>query len=429
MRRYLITVIAAAFSIFVISADLKSGNEVSWLDCVSTAKDKRSELMSAMEKIKQMQDSVKIARSGYLPQIEADAGVSRQKNSYNNSSGRASSVTNNNYTYGLTGKQLLFDGLKISDEMKALEKQADSLRYEYKVTSSNIRLDLRTAYVQLMKAQEAIKLTKDILKIRKQNLELVKMRHNAGREHKGSLLTAQANLAQAENEFSQAMRYLSLAQKSLNREMGISDNRNIAVTVNFSLNYDKQEPDFTALSLSNPLLQKIIQLKESGEYNVKSAKADHYPRVFATGNINKSDTKFPPEGTNWSIGAQMTLPLFQGGSTYYGVSKAEAELRQLNADVKTTRDSVLLTMQQKWNNLQNGIDSISVQAKFLKAAEERAKIAEAQYSIGVIVFDNWTIIQDNYVATKKTYLDTIANVLLAEAEWIQAKGETLDYDR
>ncbi len=64
----------------------------------------------------------------------------------------------------------------------------------------------------------------------------------------------------------------------------------------------------------------------------------------------------------------------------------------------------------------------------LLATEERSKIAQAQYSIGLVTFDNWTIIEDNLVKAKNNYLDAQAAALLAEAKWIQAKGETLEYD-
>jgi outer membrane protein TolC len=62
------------------------------------------------------------------------------------------------------------------------------------------------------------------------------------------------------------------------------------------------------------------------------------------------------------------------------------------------------------------------------AAEERAKIAEAQYSLGLLQFDNWTIIEDNLVSAKKAFIDAQANALLAEANWVMAKGETLEYN-
>jgi hypothetical protein len=47
--------------------------------------------------------------------------------------------------------------------------------------------------------------------------------------------------------------------------------------------------------------------------------------------------------------------------------------------------------------------------------------------LGLIQFDDWTIIEDGLVRAKKTFLDTQANAVLAEANWAQAKGETLEY--
>ena len=74
------------------------------------------------------------------------------------------------------------------------------------------------------------------------------------------------------------------------------------------------------------------------------------------------------------------------------------------------------------------MDKVQVQKKFLEAAEERANIAQAQYSSGLILFDNWIIIEDNLVQVRKSFLDTQADALVTEANWIQAKGGMLDYD-
>jgi outer membrane protein TolC len=81
-----------------------------------------------------------------------------------------------------------------------------------------------------------------------------------------------------------------------------------------------------------------------------------------------------------------------------------------------------------WTQLQDAVDNIEVQKKSLDAARERAKIAEAEYSIGLMTFDNWIIIEDGYVNAKTNFLNTETNALTAEANWIQAKGGTLDYD-
>jgi outer membrane protein TolC len=78
--------------------------------------------------------------------------------------------------------------------------------------------------------------------------------------------------------------------------------------------------------------------------------------------------------------------------------------------------------------LQDAITNMSVQKKFLGAADERAKITRAQYSTGLATFNDWIIIEDNLVKAQKAYLNAQAEMLVAEAYWIQAIGGTLEYD-
>ena len=103
-------------------------------------------------------------------------------------------------------------------------------------------------------------------------------------------------------------------------------------------------------------------------------------------------------------------------------------LIQLQENERSTRDGVVLTLEQAWAALQDAVENVEVQRQQLEATEVRSKISQAQYSIGFIAFDNWTIIEDNLVRQKKNYLDSEAVALLAEADWIKAKGETLEYE-
>ena len=122
------------------------------------------------------------------------------------------------------------------------------------------------------------------------------------------------------------------------------------------------------------------------------------------------------------------MPIFEGGLRIAQVSQAKALLGQLKENERSARDSAILTLEETWAVLQDAIENVGVQNKSLNATEERSKIAQAQYSTGFITFDNWIIIEDNLVKAKKAFLDAQASKLYAEANWIQAKGETLEYE-
>ncbi len=74
------------------------------------------------------------------------------------------------------------------------------------------------------------------------------------------------------------------------------------------------------------------------------------------------------------FGFEVTAPLFEGGRTYYSVSKAESAHRQAKADEKSIKNSAVSSLRESWNSLKNSSDTVEVQKLSLKAATERSGI-------------------------------------------------------
>lgn len=416
------------FSIFSISLcaeeilaplEKNSLTGLTWEECVELTRKNHPDLVSAGEKLNQAKANKAITTSNLLPQVDSSLSEKTSKTDTKDKT--------DTYSYGVTGKQLLFDSLKTPYDIAGAKEKIKSSQFNSKVTSANVRLRLRKAFIQLLRAQELLSITEEIALRRKQNAELVKLRYQAGREHKGSLLTAEANLAQAEFEVSQARRNIKLAQRRLNKELGYTKFIPLRVKGDFKIIYsDRERLNFEDLAEGNPFLQELIAQKEAARFGLKSAKADFFPQVYANTSYGKTASDWPPDRESWSVGASISLPIFEGGRRRAVVSQSRAKFNQVQADERSGRDSVILTLEETWTELQDAMDKVQVQKKFLEASEERANISQAQYSSGLILFDNWIIIEDDLVKTKKSFLDAQANALIAEANWIQAKGGTLD---
>jgi outer membrane protein TolC len=425
IQKYFLSIVSVLLLSIYFADSAIADEALTWVDCVKIASENNPDLQSAAEKTAQAKAGIGIARSALLPQIDTSASISKSKTDTGNS---RTSGTSDSYSYGITGKQLLFDSGKTIYDTKSSEKKAESLEYNYQVVSATIRQNLRYSFVKLLSTQEIIKTDKDIAKIRRDNYELVNMRYKAGLEHMGSLLTADANLAQAEVGLSQDSRNLALAQRNLTKNMGLEKVRPYIATGEFKIlaSYD-QRPDFDMLANLNPQLKNIIQQRIGAEYALASSKLDNSPRLYGILSADRTGPKWPPEINEYSAGVQMSFNLFQGGKNWYQTSQADALYKQMFADERSTHNTIIAFLEQAWINLQNNIDTVGIQQKFLKAAEERAKIADAQYSIGTIFFDNWIIIQNTLVNSKQAFLNAVTNALLSEADWIQAKGGTLNY--
>ncbi|MDD5645525.1 MAG: TolC family protein, partial [bacterium] len=333
------------------------------------------------------------------------------------------------FAYSISGSQLIFDGFKTSNNVAEANQNLIANQYDYAVVSSNVRLNLRTAFSELLRAQELICLTEEIVERRKQNLALVELRYEVGREHRGSFLTARADLAEAEFEAKQAKRNILFAQTKLIKQIGWEEKVPVEVdgvfkaTENFS-----DDPDFEYLADNNPFLKELAAKKDASRYGLKSSKSDLFPEVYLTSSAARTGPKWPPREEEWGVGFSVSFPLFEGGRRISEISRAEAEVKEALAEERSGRDSIIVTLEKTWVGFQDAVDNVVVREKFLEAAEERAKIARAEYSTGIINFDDWIIIEDNLVSTKKSYLNARANMLISEAEWVQAKGGTLGYE-
>lgn len=395
---------------------------LTWQECVRQTMAQNPDLISAAEKIKQTKADKDIEISTVLPQANIDADGKRAKTANKNPAGA--------YSYGVTVRQLLFDGFKTASDITGALKTIQAQKYNYNVVSSNIRLDLRSAFVGLMKAQELIGITENIAERRKQNLELIKLRYEAGREHKGALLTAEADMAQAEFEVSQAKRGRLLSQTELCETLGRTGIKPLIVEGDFLLE-DRyaSNPDFVLLAENTPFLRELIIKKEVARYNLNSKEADFLPKVYLDGSMGKRDTNWPPQKEEWSIGMSASLLLFEGGRSVMEITKAKSQCEQAQADERSGQSSVLVTLAGAWKDLRDAIENVSVQKKFLDASIERAKITKSQYETGLASFNDWIIIEDNLVKAKKLYLTAQRDMLINEAYWIQAIGGTLEYDR
>ncbi|MBP7055303.1 MAG: TolC family protein [Candidatus Omnitrophica bacterium] len=421
-----------------ISRSEEYSETMQWKACVREARRLHPDLQAAAQKVRQAKASKEITRSALLPQITGNASeVTSRDISFAGSGGSISTGNagssepgqTTTYDFGATAQQLLFDGFKSSYNLSGAERNIISSRYNYDVTSSNIRLRLRSAFVELLRSQELVKVTEDIETRRRQNLELVKLKYEGGREHKGSLLTAEADLAQASYEVTQAKRNIYLSQRRLTKELGRSFFIPMSARGGLEVAEPQHErPDFENIAQTTPLLQQLIAQKEAARFGVKSAYAQFFPTIYGTASASNSSTRWPPDQNDWSIGTSMSVPFFDGGNMIANVTKAKAALGQAEEDERSGRDGVILTLSDTWTKLQNALDNVNVQKKFLEATQERARISRAEYSIGMTSFDNWIIIENNLVSSQKTYVNAEADSLIAEANWIQAKGGTLDYD-
>jgi len=402
-----------------LSHPLEGAESLTWPACLEEARRSNPELAGSRSQVEAARQRETAARGQLFPQISASAGTSRSQNE--------GSAAGNSFSYGLSGRQLLFDGLRTWNEVTQAGENFRAAEFSYRERSAVILLNLRQAFVDLLLQQARISLTREIAARREQNVKLVRLRYEAGREHRGSLLQAEAQLARAQFELKQSERNLGLAQFELARQMGRREYPPLTAVGELSTPLTPvQAPEFGELTRKHPQVQRAEAQVKAAQAGLQTTQGSFYPSLSAQGSLGRSAGEWPPEKDHWSVGLSLSWDVFTGGRRWAQTATARAQLLSAEADQTVASQAVYEQLLQRWTQFQNAIDQMGVNQKFLEAARERSRIAEAQYATGLLAFDNWTIIEDDYATARKNVLADQAGAMNAEAAWIQAQGGMLE---
>ena len=401
---------------------LHAEESVSWEQCASEAVKAHPDLYSALAVMQQAEADKRITQGALLPQLSL--GV----NSSESGTIKTGISSSSALSYSLSAQQLLYDGCKTFNQMASNAEAIKAAQHNYNAVSANVRFALRSAFTQLLKAQELVGLAGEIATRRQNNVRLISLRYQGGREHIGSLRQAEADLAQSQFEVSQAKRGLVLAETTLASALGRDTHQPLRVQGAFKVSdLTERKPDLAQLAKNNPLFQQLDTKSKAARFDLDASRSAFSPQLYLTSSIGRgSYDRLPTDAVDWSAGVTVSVPIYQGGSGRARVAKASAVLSQQNAQEKSGFLQLFNALEQSWKSFQDARQAVLVQNKQLLAANERSKIANAQYSNGLVTFNDWVIIENNLVNAKKNYLNAEADMLLAEAQWIQSKGGALE---
>lgn len=400
------------------AAPARAQKLLTWEDCVSIAIKQNPDIRSSRSAVEQQSANYKGSWNGVMP-------AATVSNSYTDQSNSAPK-----WTGGVTATLDLFDWARITN-IRSQKSLLNQTRASLSDTSSALRFNLRQAFAQVLFSERSVEVSRNIRDLRDRGARLVTLRYNSGRESKGNMLRAQAQLAQAEADLSQTMRNLRANQKVLDRQLGLDSFDAVAATGTLNTPEpppaptDGDEQGYLALRPDIRLQQAILQ---TAELSVNSAKSSLFPTLSATYARNRiGPNEFPNQGYNWVGGLTLSIPLFSAGptATYYAVQSARRGLERAREDLRTVRDSAIVDLEQSWASYAGSVDQVRVQHALLAAARQRNDEADVRYASGLLTYDNWEIIATDRINNERQAVNAELNAAVAQAGWDRSLGKEL----
>jgi len=389
-------------------------------DCLSLARENYPKLIQRKTAIERSEVGVTAAYSSYYPSLNLSIP------SLNLSSRRGEERS---YSASIGVGYTLYQGGSIRAGVKAAKARVKIAEENYRSAEDEVILAVKEAFFTILQKQEQIALAEEVLKRRKEDLVLIKLKYNAGRESSPAVKEAEANLLQAEYDKKRAEEELTLAQIELNLLLGRPRRAEV------SIRYEDEDIKF-------PSLDRLIEEAKTQRPDIRSqrintdvlkaqltqAKSSYFPKISLSsswGYTWRSDEIFLDQQGDWSAAISFSLPtIFDGFSRKAKVKEATLSLKEQDVVLVELEQQIEEEIEQAYSRWELAEKVIEVNDKTLQAAREMYQLTKLQYEQGLTSYFFLQQKESDLSRAENNYVTALYNMRVYSARLQKAWGRS-----
>ena len=317
-----------------------------------------SELNAARAGVRVTDEGVAIAKSGYRPNIAGSASIdfstTRSRTAFGNST---TNLTTGGF--GVQIQQTLFDFAA-----------QQSLRN----TEQNILFNAAAAYMDVIRDRQIAALRERNLQFLGEQVRAARSRFDVGEGTRTDVAQAEASRSAAVAQLS-AARAQALSSEAVYRQI-IGDAPNGLKTPGAAKGLPKSfDQAVAAAAAQHPAILATTHLVDAAAFAVKSTQGALLPQLSASAGISQAYRNSNPDAisdgnsTSASIGATLTVPIYQGGRVSAQVRQSKESLGQARIQVDVSRDQVRAAVASAWTMYQAAREAVAANRELVSAAQ------------------------------------------------------------
>lgn len=345
--------------------------KISYNEIIEKAKEHSYDLQIADYNILISKQGVRSARSEYFPKLNFSAGTEYTRNFRDAKETTVMSIGDafiNPYTryqsvLGITVGYNLFDFGVRGKNLKIAKEDVTIKELENKEKLQELKLTLLDTYTRILLTSKQIEINKKILDLEEKNQEYYERLFEAKEISKTELNDSKAKVGITKNKI---LELNSIEQESLN---WLSFYTGEQYDINSLQISGIKNSDFDVFSYQDYTTSIIWQIHERNikkkETELQVAKRNNYPKLNVYGryylygsdrnNYGKSIGNLEP--SNFSVGASLNMPIFDGFKNSANIEKTKLELKQLLIE----RDKAIAQLMTKLANMRSNLTYLDKQ--------------------------------------------------------------------
>jgi outer membrane protein len=271
---------------------------------------------------------------------------------------------------GLTVNQTVYDGQTTANKVRAAESQVSGAREGLRVLEETVLLNAATIYMDYLRDSATVEVQRSNVHVLEETLKQTRDRFNVGEVTRTDVAQAEAQLAAGKTQEQTSESQLVTTRANFRRIIG-NDPVNLQPGSPVDRFLPKTMQAAVDLSLiENPQVTSAMYGIDVAFLTVKINEGALLPTVNVQANVNQAYEQsftFQKQFTA-SLAAQLSVPIYQGGTEYALVRQSKETLAQQRLVLDQTRDQARANTVQAWGQLEaNKAQVVSAQAQVTAA--------------------------------------------------------------
>lgn len=375
-------------------------------------------LQASEASLRQSQDNLRAGYGVFYPQVNASLGSERARSApIQQGSSMPGTIFNLVTASGTISYALdVFGGERRTVE--GLQAQADYQRYVSKAAYLTLSANVVNTSIARAAYAAQIRATEQLIELENQQLHATEAHVRSGTAPYTNVLSIrsliaanQAALAPLKQKISQAEHLLATLEGVEPSEAALPDidlaGLSLPIDLPVSLPSDlvRQRPDILSAEAQLHVVSANIGVATAAMFPSFSLSGTYSAAGSSLGKLLAGSGKF------WSIGPLATIPLFRGGSLWYGRQAAIDAYQQSQANYRQTVLGAFAQVADSLNALENDANALQAQAEALRTAGEALNLLQANYRAGLVAYLDVLTADVQFHEATIAYLQAVAQRL------------------
>jgi outer membrane protein len=332
---------------------------------LARAYENNPELNAQRAIVRQTDEGVPQALSGYRPTISANATVGREYTNLQQTIPPTPSLVPNGAAFadkglstphavGGTISQPLFNGEQTPNKVRAAESQVSAARETLRVMEQSVLLSAATIYMDMSRDSANLEVQQNNVRVLQRTLTDTRNRFAAGQVTDTDVAQSEAQLAAGESSLHAAESTLMTTKANYKRIIGVEPSGLAPAS-----SVERLAPSTLGAAVAvgiaqNPSVIAALYGVDVAQLQVKIAEGALWPTIAAQYNVQQQifPTVLQPRLFTDSVTLNLSVPLYQGGAEYSAIRLDKESLDQQRLNVDQVRDQAQANVIEAWGQLQ-----------------------------------------------------------------------------